>query len=145
VLIALTLELTGVPSLPFAVGVYLPLSASSPIFLGGVARWVTDKINRRKESDSDTSPGVLLASGYIAGGTIAAVLIAFFTFAGDKFNDALNVGKRLDQALVKANFSAITEANWPAVAAFGVLMVVLLLIGADRLYAGKNGASPKVD
>ena len=125
------------PSLPFAVGVYLPLSASSPIFLGGVARWVTDKINRRKESDSDTSPGVLLASGYIAGGTIAAVLIAFFTFAGDKFNKALDIGRHLPKEFI--------EANWPAVTAFGVLMLVLLLVGADRLYARKNGDSPKAD
>ena len=38
VLIAITLELVGVPSLPFAVGVYLPLAASTPIFLGGMIR-----------------------------------------------------------------------------------------------------------
>jgi uncharacterized oligopeptide transporter (OPT) family protein len=40
--IAVVLELCGVPSLPFAVGVYLPLSASTPIFVGGMARYAAD-------------------------------------------------------------------------------------------------------
>jgi putative OPT family oligopeptide transporter len=127
VLIALTLELTGVPSLPFAVGVYLPISASTPIFIGGVARWVTDKINRRSESEAETSPGVLLSSGYIAGGTLAAVLVAFFAFAGEKFNKRLDLGKDLAKEF--------TDANWPAVVAFGALLIVLLIVGADRLFA----------
>ena len=87
-MIALTLELAGVPSLAFAVGVYLPLAASAPIFVGGMVRWFIDKRsaslpenkNKNEEelaADGDRSPGVLLASGYIAGGAIAGILIAF--------------------------------------------------------------------
>lgn len=88
VMIALTLELAGIPSLAFAVGVYLPLSASSPIWVGGMVRWLADRSLRRRwagkgfdeakvSAESDRSPGVLLASGYIAGGAIAGILIAF--------------------------------------------------------------------
>ena len=88
VLIELVLELSGIPSLAFAVGVYLPLSSSTPILAGGVVRWLVDRHRARapevarmtaeqQAADSDKSPGVLLASGYIAGGAIAGIVIAF--------------------------------------------------------------------
>jgi len=88
VMISIVLEMSGIPSLPFAVGVYLPLSTSSPIFIGGVVRWLADKqIHKRFAGDNltveqltaegDKSPGVLLSSGYIAGGAIAGIVIAF--------------------------------------------------------------------
>ncbi|HKR62051.1 MAG TPA: OPT/YSL family transporter, partial [Pyrinomonadaceae bacterium] len=88
VMIAIVLELSGIPSLAFAVGVYLPISTSAPIFVGGVVRWLIDKYTRRKPenkelaeeklvAEGDKSPGVLLASGYIAGGTLAGVVYAF--------------------------------------------------------------------
>src|SRR5204863_5076824 len=79
VMIALVLEMSGIPSLAFAVGVYLPLSSSSPIFIGGMIRWLADLYVRKKYrgknlteeqlvAEGDKSPGVLMASGYIAGG-----------------------------------------------------------------------------
>jgi hypothetical protein len=83
VLIAITLELSGVPSLPFAVGVYLPLESSTPIFLGGAVRWLVDwaaKVRGRSaasETESEMSPGTLLSTGYIAGASIAGVICAF--------------------------------------------------------------------
>src|SRR5262249_55409062 len=79
-LVAVVLEVAGVPSLPFAVGVYLPIQISTPIFIGGLVRWFVDKI-KGNNSDAETSPGVLLSSGYIAGGSIAGVLIAFMSFS----------------------------------------------------------------
>jgi putative OPT family oligopeptide transporter len=83
VMIAVVLELAGIPSLAFAVGVYLPLSASSPIFVGGLIRRLVDGdfFHRKNEKGlptvhGDQGPGVLLASGYIAGGAIAGIVIA---------------------------------------------------------------------
>ncbi len=87
VMIAVTMELCGVPSLVFAVGVYLPISSSAPIFVGGAVRWLADRYwNKQAQrahltedervAESDKSPGVLLASGYIAGGAIAGIVIA---------------------------------------------------------------------
>jgi putative OPT family oligopeptide transporter len=92
VMIAVTLELSHIPSLAFAVGVYLPLSASSPIFVGGLVRWAVDKYLAKKPenqglteeqltAETDKSPGVLLASGYIAGATLAGVLYAFLNLS----------------------------------------------------------------
>jgi uncharacterized oligopeptide transporter (OPT) family protein len=88
VMIALVLEMAGISSLPFAVGVYLPLSSSTPILAGGLVRWLVDRRRRPGlvarghdeaaiAAEADKSPGVLLASGYIAGGAIAGILIAF--------------------------------------------------------------------
>lgn len=123
VLIAVTLELSGVPSLPFAVGVYLPLSSSTPIFLGGALRWLTDKV-RRTADGGDSSPGVLLSSGYIAGGSIAALLAAFLEFAPESFRDALDLGAWLGKGW--------TEGNAVPATAFGLLAVVLLVVGSER-------------
>jgi uncharacterized oligopeptide transporter (OPT) family protein len=88
VMIAVVLEMCAIPSLAFAVGVYLPISSSLPIFIGGAVRWLVDRRSRgmahaetlseaELAAQSDRSPGVLMASGYIAGGAIAGIGIAF--------------------------------------------------------------------
>jgi putative OPT family oligopeptide transporter len=77
--IAVVMQLAGVSALPFAVGVYLPLATSVPIFLGGAARYIADRVARRTPEEGDTSPGVLFSSGYIAGGSVAAILIIFLS------------------------------------------------------------------
>lgn len=74
--IAAVMELSGVRSLPFAVGAYLPLSVTSPIFMGGLVKLLVDKIKKSNESESDIGPGALLSSGLIAGGALTGILIA---------------------------------------------------------------------
>ncbi len=91
VMIAITLELAGVSSLPFAVGVYLPISASAPIFVGGLVRYWSDgqrtraRVARGLKSENDleaeSSPGVLMSSGLIAGGAIAGIGLALLALA----------------------------------------------------------------
>ncbi|HEX3728119.1 MAG TPA: oligopeptide transporter, OPT family [Pirellulales bacterium] len=119
-LLAVVLELAGVPSLPFAVGVYLPIQVSSPIFLGGMVRWFVDKISGSHGPDAETSPGVLLSSGYIAGGSIGGVLLAFSSFS--------------PKMMEYVNFHGSLSARWnasdlPSLTAFGVLMFILALAG----------------
>jgi len=101
-LIAVMLELCRVSSLAFAVGVYVPIQFSVPIFVGGIIRWAVDSWMARSSAaaiaqaqtaeeraaaeidairKSETSPGVLLASGYIAGGSLAGMLLAFTNFS----------------------------------------------------------------
>ena len=88
-LIAVVLELAGVPALAFAVGLYLPIATSAPIFVGGLVRYAVDIYMKRKlarenlteeqiVAETDKSNGVLLASGYIAGGAIAGIMVALF-------------------------------------------------------------------
>lgn len=97
VLIAIALEFAGVSALPFAVGMYLPISSSTPIFAGGMIRYLADKIRGGGGSDveTETSPGVLLSSGYIAGGTLCGLIIAFFAFLPDWFNRAIDLGRHI--------------------------------------------------
>lgn len=72
--ISLVMELSGVSSLAFAVGAYLPLSTTTPIFVGGIIKWFVDK--RKKSEESETGPGALFSSGLIAGGAITGILVA---------------------------------------------------------------------
>jgi putative OPT family oligopeptide transporter len=112
----------------FAVGVYLPLAASTPIFIGGLVRWVVDKV-RNAPDEGDTSPGVLLSSGYIAGGSIAALVAAFLEFAPE-FLKSLSLSHHVADVAVAGTPWA--ESNVPVLAAFGVLVAVLLAVGARR-------------
>jgi uncharacterized oligopeptide transporter (OPT) family protein len=100
VMIAVVLEMSGISALPFAVGVYLPISTSAPVFIGGAVRWWVDRAQRKANPDwsteklneaGDRSSGVLLASGYIAGGALAGILIAFSAGVLDNFDNALTV------------------------------------------------------
>jgi hypothetical protein len=76
VFLALLLDLCGVSVLPFAVGAYLPLSTSSAIWLGGIARWLADKRSKVSAGESESSPGVLFSSGLIAGGALVGLVSA---------------------------------------------------------------------
>jgi len=78
---AVVAELLSVPSLPFAVGIYLPLSTMTPIFVGGVIRRIVENRNQKKLTDfaeKQTDTGVLLGSGLIAGEGIVGVSIAAY-------------------------------------------------------------------
>jgi len=74
--IAAVMELSGVRSLPFAVGAYLPLSTSSPIFIGGLVKWFVDSRKKDAKEESEIGPGALFSSGLIAGGAITGIIIA---------------------------------------------------------------------
>ena len=138
VFIAVVLELSGVPSLPFAVGVYLPLSSSTPIFVGGLVRWAVDRWNRRGDpagasaSDSDMSSGVLFSTGYIAGGAIGGVLFGFLSFS-DTITQALS---RVGSGLPFARYDS------PAAITFGLLVVTLLLVGTRRAVSSPRTTTP---
>jgi uncharacterized oligopeptide transporter (OPT) family protein len=75
VFIAVTLELCGVHSLSFAVGAYLPIATTAPIFVGGLVRWWVER-KTGETSESDLSAGTLFSSGLIAGGSLAGILYA---------------------------------------------------------------------
>src|SRR3989442_499641 len=75
IFISVTLELCGIQSLSFAVGSYLPISTTAPIFVGGLVRyWVERSTGMSQESE--VSAGTLFSSGLIAGGSICGILFA---------------------------------------------------------------------
>jgi len=126
VFIAVVLELCGIASLPFAVGVYLPLSSSAPIMFGGLVRYLVDRTSKKKSSaDSDSDGGVLLASGLIAGGAIAGICIALTAL-----NE--NIGKAID-------FSSIFHGGeYVAYFMFSIMMIFLFAVGKGWLLAVKR-------
>jgi putative OPT family oligopeptide transporter len=75
VFISVTLELCGIRSLSFAVGSYLPIATTAPIFVGGLVRWWVDQ-RTGATSESELSAGTLFSSGLIAGGSLAGILYA---------------------------------------------------------------------
>jgi putative OPT family oligopeptide transporter len=79
VFLTIAIELMGVQSLPVAVGVYLPLTTSAGMFAGGIVRWLVERKARsdnRSLADIESGPGVLFASGLIAGGAICGIAVA---------------------------------------------------------------------
>jgi uncharacterized oligopeptide transporter (OPT) family protein len=137
VMIALVLEMSGISSLPFAVGVYLPLSSSMPIFVGGAVRWLADRRqNARAEfreasaqertAAGDRSPGVLLASGYIAGGALAGIVIAFTAGVLSDFDKAVT-----DWAGRSNPFFAGPWADLLSLVPYLAIVVLLYVVGRE--------------
>jgi putative OPT family oligopeptide transporter len=133
VMIAVVLEMCGIPSLAFAVGVYLPLSSSTPIFVGGMVRRLVDSSLRARHAgateeeivaEGDKSPGVLLASGYIAGGAIAGILIAFVAGVLGPTQARIDAW-----ASVHNSFYAGDHANALSLVPFACITVGLYLVG----------------
>ena len=75
VFISVTLELCGIRSLSFAVGSYLPIQTTAPIFVGGLVRWFVERKTGNAQ-ESEISAGTLYSSGLIAGGSLAGILYA---------------------------------------------------------------------
>ena len=75
VFISVTLELCGIRSLSFAVGSYLPIATTAPIFVGGLVRWFVERKTGQAQ-ESEISAGTLFSSGLIAGGSLAGILYA---------------------------------------------------------------------
>ena len=144
VFIAIVLELSGVSALAFAVGVYLPISTSAPVYVGGMVRWLVDKYTRRKHAsasltedelvaEGDKSNGVLLASGYIAGGTLAGVLFAFMVIPWKERLDGWQ-----EWASAHNPFFDGPSSDLLAMIPFVALCILLYLVGRDTLLAGKS-------
>ena len=144
---AIVLEMSGIPSLAFAVGVYLPLSSSTPIFVGGMLRWLVDRWLRKHKfrehdlthdelvAEGDKSSGVLLASGYIAGGALAGIVIAIM--AGWPSLAATN-DRIAAWATAHDPFFADPHADLLAPLPFVVLCVLLYLVGRAVLLAPRK-------
>ncbi|HEY0350204.1 MAG TPA: oligopeptide transporter, OPT family [Pyrinomonadaceae bacterium] len=148
VMIAVVLEMSGIPSLAFAVGVYLPLSSSSPIFIGGMIRWLVDKYLRKKlqhkslsedqlVAETDKSPGVLMASGYIAGGALAAIVIAILQ--GVPRQGLVNFNKAVEDWSTAHNplFGA-ANGDLLSMIPFIILMLLLYLVGREVILRTKT-------
>ncbi len=111
VFIAVVMELCGIKSLSFAVGAYLPLSTTLPIFIGGAIKGIVDwkekKNNiQKKPEEEELGKGNLFATGLVAGGAVAGVIIAFVSGSagGQKFLDTVNTEHGLKDGLGQSGY-----------------------------------------
>ncbi|MCC7466742.1 MAG: oligopeptide transporter, OPT family, partial [Saprospiraceae bacterium] len=127
--IAVTMELCGIKSLSFAVGLYLPLSTTLPIWIGGALKGLTDWMASRKGEaieDAELGRGSLFATGLVAGGALAGVIVALFQ-ASD------GTAAALEKINMEHHISGIVGENGYQI--LGVLcfsMLALFLIRAAR-------------
>ena len=111
VFLAITMELCGIKSLSFAVGAYLPLATTLPIFIGGAIRGLVEakeKTNKEVKSaeEEELGKGNLFATGLVAGGAVAGVVIAFISGSagGEKFLAAISTEETLVHTLSQGGY-----------------------------------------
>ena len=129
--IAVTLELCGVKSLSFAVGLYLPLSTTLPIFLGGAIKGIVEMRNRRKKieltpEEEDLGKGNLFATGLVAGGAVFGVIAAILTVFFEPTMNALNLEHDITGALGQGGYFIL------GVAFFALMGFVLYRIAISK-------------
>ncbi len=125
IFLSLVMELVGVSSLPFSVGLYLPLSSSVPIMAGGLIRSLVDRKRKGSASEAEFSPGVLLSSGFIAGAAIMGVALAGLIGIG--WEEKINCSEYL---------GTLAEADWFAAIPFLILGFILYRVAISS----KNNA-----
>ncbi len=114
VFVVVVMELCGIRSLAFAVGSYLPIATTAPIFCGGVVNWLLAAIYKREEGE--VSSGALFAAGLIAGGSIGGLILAAL------------VGFEVDQKV------AIGARLWPRLSSSSVFGLLIFIIMAAILF-----------
>lgn len=142
VFISVLMEMVGVPALAFAVGVYLPLESTTPVFVGGFVRWLVDR-RRGTDAESDAGPGVLYSSGLIAGGSLMGLGVAALAPEKfQKFRDWLAFGPNLlPRFLLERVADPVTgEMSWAPSMAVGIVMFVGL---AYLLHRAAASARPE--
>lgn len=98
--IGIVIEILGIPILPVAIGLYLPLELSATIMVGGAARWFVDKRSSEKEKKNEASGGILFCSGLIAGEGLVGILLAILAVVG--VSDALDLSGTVNLGLAGA-------------------------------------------
>lgn len=113
VFIAVVVEVVGIPVLPFAIGIYLPVQLNACIMVGGLVRLAFDKMNRKEEEKKlIVNDGILFCSGMIAGEGLVGILLAVLAVFG------------VDQAIDLSAYINVPEA----VSNIGSLVVFALVI-----------------
>lgn len=106
VFLAIAVEIVGIPVLPFAIGVYLPVQLNACIMVGGLVRLIFDKMNKEpKEKDAIISDGILYCSGMIAGEGLVGILLAVFAVFG--LDNAINLSSKLNLSTPAANIGSL--------------------------------------
>ena len=143
VFLAFMAQLAGAHALSWAVGAYLPVSTTAPIWVGGMMKALVDSVRRKKEGaaveESELSSGMLYATGLVAGGSLGGVLIAFIAFFGDRvlrmekptLLEKLDLGSKFFPGLK----NGVVSGNVLCAVVFAVLCVLLVHNARKKLEA----------
>jgi putative OPT family oligopeptide transporter len=115
---AIVVEILGVPVLPVAIGLYLPLELSTTIMIGGAIRWVVDKKSKAKNDEAGS--GVLFCSGMIAGEGLVGIILAILAVAG--LEEKINLSGYINLGTI------------------GGIILLVVMIACVAIYAMKNKA-----
>lgn len=127
--IAVAVEILGIPVLPVAIGVYLPIHLSAPIFIGGAVRWYLERKKKKNAEEADSSVtenGILFSSGLIAGEGLVGILLAVLALIpvdGHTLADVIDTGRPL--------------GNIGGLVCFAVLLVCMIAFSVGR-HGGRN-------
>jgi len=131
VFIAVTLELCGIKSLSFAVGTYLPLSTTLPIFIGGAVKGLVEMREKRKgikvaPEEEDLGKGNLFATGLVAGGALFGVIVAILTVFFEPAMKSINLEENLEGSMGQFGYYVL------GVVFFAFMAYVLYRIATNR-------------
>ena len=135
VFLALMAQLAGAHALSWAVGAYLPVSTTAPIWVGGMMKYLVDFLRRKKEGavkeESELSAGMLYSTGLVAGGSLAGVALAFMVATPKKFRATLDLGGQF--------FKTFRDGEWTGnilcAVVFGILCFLLVRNARKKLEA----------
>ncbi len=133
VFIAIVMELCGIKALSFAIGLYLPLSTTLPIFIGGAIRGIAEWKNKKDNvhnapEEEDLGKGNLYATGLVAGGAVAGVIVAFLSA-----NDSVNTGLQKVNAEHGLTSSLGGEGyKWLGVLFFALMGYILYRVAVSK-------------
>lgn len=119
VFIAVVIEILGIPVLPVAIGLYLPLEMSVPIMIGGVIKHFISKKESKEEAENEAGGGVLFCSGLIAGEGIIGIVLAILAVLG--VDSVIDFSGNLNLGMIG-----------------GLLILAILIVGIVRAERVKN-------
>ena len=127
VFISVAIELIGIPVLPFAIGIYLPVQLNACIMVGGLIRLALDKMKKNKEEkEAMINDGILFCSGMIAGEGLVGILLALLAVFG------------LDKVIDISSKVPAPVANIGGLVLFGVIILTVLKFSLWRKRAAKT-------
>jgi len=135
VALAVVMELCGVNSLSFAVGAYLPLSTTLPIFAGGAVRALVDRRKKKKGEaveEDDLGKGNLFATGLVAGGALAGVAVALLT-AGSE-----NIAKSLETVNLESGLESLLSPGIYQLLGVGLFVTLAVILYRTAMKKSTN-------
>lgn len=138
--LAIGLILINAPSpMLVAVGMYLPFGSTAAIFVGGLIKWLMESRMAKQGATAEEkvkaeNTGVLLSSGFIAGESLMAVILAFLVLGGD-FIPALTAAR-------EALTAGVTPSFWPSLIIYPVLIYLLVFLPIKKMRQGDAPPTP---